>query len=486
MVVSYVGTLLLSLVVINIIVHTMSAKWFLVKRQELLMSCAKNLQYIAVRDGLDNIESIKNEIEKASCSSGAGVIIADNDRNVIESSGIETEWENIKTSYAVDEAYNGADSSGEYKDDGRIKFIYVAVPVIRNGDVAGIVLMSCMMDDVYSVADNISKNLALVSLAAMLLPGAAAYVMSDRITRPINEITKAIESMDEGNLRQHVTVTGRDEISRLCNVFNQMSDKVAEINDQRRTLVADAAHELKSPLAGIKVLVQALMSGVSEDKKVSYEFLNDIDKEADRLSKTVTSLLVLTKLEGEYGIKSEMFDLGLLCTEAAGKLKFMAEQKKLNLKVDIVSVFIEADREQILRVVYNILENAMKYTLEGTSVHLWMEEGEMAMVHVSDQGPGIPEDEIPNIFKRFYRLDKARNGKAGGSGLGLAIAMEIVKRHGGNIKVDSVVDEGTTFTVCLPYRHEKKDNKTENERNPDLRRPGFSIYKAVLECLIFI
>jgi len=459
MIATYVGTMLFALVIINIIVYTMFTKMFMVKRQELLMSYARNLQYIAVQNGLDNIEN--DEIEKVTYRSGARIIIADKNRNVIKSSGVETGWEDIKTSSAVSGAYDGIDSSGQYKGDGWIKFLYVAVPVIRSGDVAGIVLLSCMVNDVYSEADDAVKNLAVVSLALILLTGFASYVMASRITSPLNEITKAIESMDKGNLRQRVAVTGKDEVARLGNAFNEMSHKVAEINEQRRALVADAAHELKSPLAGIKVLVQALMDGVSKDKNITNEFLNDIDKEIDRLSNTVTDLLALTKLEGGHEVNTEMCDLGLLCNEAANKLYFMAEQKRLDFKVDTMSIVIEADREQILRVVYNILENAMKYTMEGTLVHLWMEKGKMAMVHVSDQGPGIPEDEIPKVFERFYRLEKTKNRKTAGSGLGLAIALEIVKSHGGDIMVDSVVDKGTTFTICLPYIQETKTKRKD-------------------------
>lgn len=459
MIATYVGTMLFALVIINIIVYTMFTKMFMVKRQELLMSYARNLQYIAVQNGLDNIEN--DEIEKVTYRSGARIIIADKNRNVIKSSGVETGWEDIKTSSAVSGAYDGIDSSGQYKGDGWIKFLYVAVPVIRSGDVAGIVLQSCMVNDVYSEADDAVKNLAVVSLALILLTGFASYVMASRITSPLNEITKAIESMDKGNLRQRVAVTGKDEVARLGNAFNEMSHKVAEINEQRRALVADAAHELKSPLAGIKVLVQALMDGVSKDKNITNEFLNDIDKEIDRLSNTVTDLLALTKLEGGHEVNTEMCDLGLLCNEAANKLYFMAEQKRLDFKVDTMSIVIEADREQILRVVYNILENAMKYTMEGTLVHLWMEKGKMAMVHVSDQGPGIPEDEIPKVFERFYRLEKTKNRKTAGSGLGLAIALEIVKSHGGDIMVDSVVDKGTTFTICLPYIQETKTKRKD-------------------------
>jgi signal transduction histidine kinase len=456
MVFSYVGTLFMALIIINIIVHTMFIKWSLVKRQELLMAYARNLQYIAAEDGLDKTENLKHEIENTAYESGAGVIIADKNRSVIGSSGSKTDWEKIKNNSAVSIAFNGRDSSGEYEDDGKVKFIYAAVPVSRGDDTIGIVLLSCMIDDVYSAADDTTKNLIVVSLVIMLLLGLIIYVLADRITRSLNRITKAIESMDKGSLRQQVTVTGRDEVARLGNAFNQMNSKVMLIDEQRRTFVANASHELKSPLAGIKVLVQTLINGALEDKKVAFDFLNDIDKETDRLSNTVTNLLELTKLEGEHCIKAETFDLGLLCNEVAAKLSFKAEQKRLDLKVDTIPVVIEANREQILRAVYNILENAIKYSRQETSIHLWIEEGENVMVHISDHGQGIPEDEIPKIFERFYRLDNARNRNAGGSGLGLPIAMEIVKSHGGDIKVESVVDEGSTFTIYLPYKQETK------------------------------
>ena len=450
MVISYVVTIFAALVIINIIVHTMFIKWSLAGRQELIMAYARNLQYMIDEKGIDKAEDFREEIQSVAYKSGARVIITDKEGRIIESYGLKTDWEEIRDISIVDAAFNGQESSGEYEDDGEVKFVCAAVPVISNNQVFGVVMLSSTVDDVYYAANDTAKNLAVVSAVIMLLLGFSIYVMVDRITNPLHRITKAIESMDKGTLKQQVVVSGRDDIAILGDAFNKMNAKVTMIDEQRRTLVADASHELKSPLAGMKVLVQTLINGALEDKMVAFEFLNDIDKEIDRLTKTVANLLELTKLEGEYGVKAERFDLGLLCSEVASKLEFKVEQKRLDFKLDTLSVLIEANREQILRAVYNILENAMKYSPEESSLHMWIEKGDMLRICVRDQGPGIAEEEIPKVFERFYRLDKARNKKTGGSGLGLPIAMEIVRSHGGEIKVESVVNEGSTFIICLP------------------------------------
>lgn len=449
---SYVLTIVVALVIINVVVNTMFAQWSLARSQELIMAYAKNLQYIATQHGLDMDDSFKEAVSNCSHRSGARVIVADENGNVILSSGSEASWKQIKSSSIVKAAYEGKDASGEYIDDGGIRFIYVAVPVVIDSNVTGVIMLACMVDAAYSAVEDAAKNLAVVSIVIMLLLGLITYVMVDRITSPLHRITKAIESMDKGTLKQQVIVTGRDEIAKLGKAFNQMNSKVTMIDEQRRALVANASHELKSPMAGMKVLVQALINGGLEDRKVAYDFLNDIDREIDRLTETVGDLLELTKLEGEYGVKSEKFDLGLLCTEVANKLSFKAEEKKLCLEMDAIPIRIEANRDQILRVVYNILENAMKYSPEESHIHLWLEKGAMATVCISDQGSGIAQEEIPKIFERFYRLERARNRKTGGSGLGLPIALEIVRRHGGDIKVESQVGQGSTFSIYLPYR----------------------------------
>jgi signal transduction histidine kinase len=231
-----------------------------------------------------------------------------------------------------------------------------------------------------------------------------------------------------------------------------MNRKIIAVDEQRRQFVADASHELKSPLASIKVLVQSLLAGGIDNRDISVEFLQDVDQEVDRLSDIVGSLLELTKLEGSYGMKFERFNIAILCKEVISKLNFIAKTKNIKIESELRDFVIEGNRENIFRAVYNIVENAIKYSPKGGKVFLEINGDDFVRINVRDHGIGIPEDEIDKIFERFYRVDKTRARKTGGSGLGLSIVMEIIKQHKGNIEVKSKVGEGSLFIISLPYK----------------------------------
>ncbi|WDC85681.1 HAMP domain-containing sensor histidine kinase [Caloramator sp. mosi_1] len=252
--------------------------------------------------------------------------------------------------------------------------------------------------------------------------------MSTYATRPIYSVIDAIENMAEGNLKQRVEVIGNDEIARLCMAFNEMNEKITTIDSERRQFVADASHELKSPLASINVLVESLISSELSNKDMAMEFLQDIHSEISRLSNIVNNLLELTKLEGSFGVKVEKFDLNDVCLQVVKRVGYIAKTKNVEIFYDGQSVEIEANRDNIFRALYNVVENAVKYSYEYGRVDFWVEKDSRgAIIHIKDHGVGIPEEDIPKIFERFYRVDKTRDRKTGGSGLGLSIVNEIIK-----------------------------------------------------------
>lgn len=214
-------------------------------------------------------------------------------------------------------------------------------------------------------------------------------------------------------------------------------------------------HELKSPLASMNVLVESLISSGANDKEITMEFLNDIHSEIGRLSNIVNNLLELTKLEGSFGIKVDKFDLNDVCLEVVKKVGYIAKMKNIQIVYDGEKVVLEGNRDNIFRALYNVVENAVKYSFEYGKVDFWVEKDLQGVrIHIKDNGVGIPEDEIPKIFDRFYRVDKTRDRKTGGSGLGLSIVYEIIKKHNGFIDVKSRVGEGTEFIIMLPYEYQ--------------------------------
>lgn len=282
-----------------------------------------------------------------------------------------------------------------------------------------------------------------------------SYIKTSSVTQPLEEVINAIEDISKGNTNKLIDVKGNDEIARLCHSFNKMNNKLKKMDEERRQFVADASHELKSPLASIKVLVQSLLSGAIDNKKIAIEFLQDIDSEIDRLTGIVNNLLELTKLENDKNIEISSFDIYDLCKDVVKKLYPLAKIKNIEIRLDLKNVFIEGNKDNLFRAMYNILENAIKYSKENSSIDFFLEEdnkNNLIKINIKDYGIGIPKEDLEHIFKRFYRVDKTRDRKTGGSGLGLSIAYDIIKLHKGDIKVYSKVGEGCHFVIILPYK----------------------------------
>lgn len=230
--------------------------------------------------------------------------------------------------------------------------------------------------------------------------------------------------------------------------------KQQKLDRSRRAFVADISHELRTPLTNIKSYSETLLDTEIDDKEISKNFLNVINSEADRMTRLVTDLLVLSRLEHtQDALKLSLCDVQGLVEQIVSTMSITAKKSKLTLTyvkgTEADSIYV--DKDKINQVVVNIISNAIKYTQEGGTISVLCGSREdVVYISVSDTGIGIPEKDLPMIFDRFYRVDKARSRKQGGTGLGLAIAKEIVEAHKGTISIDSEYKKGTTVTVNLP------------------------------------
>lgn len=221
----------------------------------------------------------------------------------------------------------------------------------------------------------------------------------------------------------------------------------------RRELTANVSHELRTPLTSIKGFAETLLGGAMADEETRRRFLTIIDNEADRLVKLVDDLMDLSRLESKrVALELTAVDVGALVSQTVDKLRPLAETARLDLRENSPrGIVVSADADRLEQVVTNLIDNALKYTPAGgrISVAVHARNGEVEL-SVSDTGRGIPADDLPHVFERFYRSDRSRTRVSGGTGLGLAIAKHIVEAHGGHISVRSRLDEGTTFVVTLP------------------------------------
>jgi len=220
----------------------------------------------------------------------------------------------------------------------------------------------------------------------------------------------------------------------------------------RRELTANVSHELRTPLTSIKGFAETLLGGAMRDEATARRFLEIIDKEADRLVKLVDDLLDLSRLEDKrISLQLGQVEVGTLVDETLARLRPLAGQRTIDVQAPPTAVVALADRDRLSQVLTNLLDNAIKFTPDGGRITVgWRCTNGEVEISVSDSGPGIPEADLPRIFERFYKADRARPAHPGGSGLGLAITKHIVEAHGGRIAVRSSPGTGTTFTVTLP------------------------------------
>ena len=236
-------------------------------------------------------------------------------------------------------------------------------------------------------------------------------------------------------------------------VFHDLT-RLKQLENTRQEFVANVSHELRTPLSMIKGYVETLINGAKDDPNVATRFLKTIEKHADRLTYLIDDLLTISRLEsGQIVLNLQKVELRSVAEDVMEDLQSRAGYKKVNLENQVPDdVVVRADADRVQQVIFNLVDNAIKYGRpEGRVwINARLADGQFAEVSVRDNGPGIPPDSIDRVFERFYRADKARSREQGGTGLGLSIVKHIVQSHGGEVRVESELGQGTTFFFTLP------------------------------------
>ncbi len=349
----------------------------------------------------------------------------------------------------------------QYSELSKQKVMQVALPVQEEeGELVGAVFLSASLQEIDRIIADIRGFLTLATLLAAVLTGIGAVFLARRFTGPLELLTEAAESMAEGKLEQRISVKSVDEIGRLADRFNLMAEQLNYYTKNLRNFVANVAHELRTPLASLSLLTKSLKDYEMEPEQ-RQEFLDDLDHEMDRLIALVRDLLELTTLEGGE-TRQEQFALDEMVRDLIRQAVPRFDRQDIRLLSDLPAgeFLVSGSRLQLRQVLHNLLDNALKYTPSGgwVKVTLWREE-EVAGAKIEDTGCGIPEKDLPFIFERFFRVDRARSREMGGTGLGLAIVKETVEAHGGRVWVESKEGEGSAFCFTLPLlRKDVNDN----------------------------
>ena len=333
-----------------------------------------------------------------------------------------------------------------------------AIPVEVNGQVVGSMVLDLPAEadrraDPSPEADFLRRiNLAILlsALGATAIALVLGILLARAISRPVRELTEATQIVALGDFGHQVPVRTQDELGELAKSFNQMSADLAQASQLRRQMTADIAHELRTPLSVILGYTEALSDGKLHGSPGMYQAMYG---EAQLLSHLVDDLRTLSLADaGELTLNRLPVAPGDCLERTAASQAALAAHQSVEVRVQVAPnlPLIEADRERIAQVLGNLMSNALRYTPAGGTITLSAEAAaESVLLRVSDTGPGIEPDHLPHIFQRFYRADESRTTN-GESGLGLAIAKSLVEAHGGTITVESIVGQGTTFTVALP------------------------------------
>ncbi len=364
-------------------------------------------------------------------------------------------------------ALNGeqVDSIGD--DESGMRLISVAVPVSRDGIIIGCVYLAESAEKISGTVKSTRNSLIVFCVLILVVIGMLSIGMSYIITSPVESFIDAAKSISRGDFSKRIDVRGHNEISQMGEALNSMCDELSQLEENRRKFVSDASHELKTPMAGIKLICDSLVSAENPDMDTVKDFLGDMSDEVDRLTRIVERLLALTKLDAAgASLDFENCDIKALTEEVVRKLNPIAAARTVVLSTgyhDIEFGPVLMDYDKIYEAVYNVVDNAIKYSPEGTTINIDISEKDNSIViAVRDSGPGIPEEFREKIFERFYRLDDSRARETGGTGLGLAIANEAVTAHGGSITVTDAEGGGSIFTITLPYH---KNNNLSGGKN---------------------
>ncbi len=338
---------------------------------------------------------------------------------------------------------------------------YVAMALKQNEKQIGVIRLALPVQEVESQARIIYRAVLTGGIIAIIFTLVSGYFISRSIINPITEMKEVAQAISKGDFNKRAKLDRDDELGVLASSLNRMADELqvkmnslSNMDRMRTEFVANVSHELKTPLTSIKGFIETLENGAIDEKENARRFLSIIKKNAEGLSNITDDLLKLSELElGKDRIEKARFDLRDLIKDVILKYEHMITKKHIKLEQDYYgeSFIVNADKQKIEQVLVNILDNSMKYTGEGGSIKILVQDKEdHFFISGEDNGIGIPAEHLDRIFERFYRVDTARSRKLGGTGLGLSIVKHAVLLHGGNINIESLENKGTKVTVTLP------------------------------------
>ena len=429
------------------------------RRNEINTEAIIFANYVAGVHGFTNLEQatprmvLDDSARRRSTALGVRILVVNDYARVIADSNTPSRVGQTLLRTEIIGALRGNDTYVLVQDE---YLLNVAVSIHDVGsDRVGAVLMISSVYDIFESIAYIRNMLMLTTLLVGLLGVVFIFIISHHLIAPIKRTVSVVRRMGAGQLSLRVPAKGKDEYSVMAGALNDMAEKLSREDKTREEFVSNVSHEIKTPLAAIKVLSESILLHDTAPEEIYREFMQDINSEVDRMTNITNDLLALVKVDQrEQGLNISKIELHDLVEEIMQRLSPLAEQKNIGLFFEATGpVQLNGDEIKLTLAISNIVENGIKYTPSGGTVRATVDaDHQSATIIIQDSGIGIPEAEHDKIFNRFYRVDKTRDRETGGTGLGLAISRSTVLLHNGSIRLYSQQDEGSIFTIRLPLR----------------------------------
>lgn len=382
------------------------------------------------------------------------IMIIDSDLKIVTDT-YDLDVGRISVSEEVVDCFRG---NGTTQYDDKNNYIELTIPIRYTGqeEIIGVMLVSVSTNEISASIDILEQKGSILLAVIFIFVVLLAFVLSGVAVKPFVRVTKAIEDLTDGFMEGEISVHDYSETQLITDAFNKMLARVKTLDDSRQEFVSNVSHELKTPLTSMKVLADSLLGQENVSIELYREFMQDIADEIDRENNIITNLLDLVKLDKKaVEMRVDVVNINEWLELVLKRLKPIASKRNIELILDSYrSVQAEIDEVKLTLAISNLIENAIKYNLEDGWVKVSLNaDHKYFYISVSDSGMGIPQEDLDHIFERFYRVDKSHSTQIEGTGLGLAIAKNAVRMHYGQIKVDSVEGEGTTFSVRIPLIH---------------------------------
>ncbi len=336
------------------------------------------------------------------------------------------------------------------------RYLVSAKPLLNQYEFVGALYLFSPLENMYDSIQKIRKWMVLSGIGAMFLAVGFMYVASSQLTKPLLQMERAARRMSKGELDIKVTAQTKDEIGSLATAINDLAHDLKQHRDTRTEFFANISHELRTPVTYLQGYSDILQKKLYDTEDEKLQYIRVIHEETGRLNHMIQDLFDLAKMdEGQFSMKPEQTDLAQVLMNCTQRIELRAKEKGISL-IQIIEekkLLMEADPRRLEQIFMNLLDNAIRYTEQGSiKVEAYSIDDSIGVV-IKDTGVGIPKDELALIFERFYRVEKSRSRELGGTGLGLAIVKKLVELQAGTIEVSSEWGKGTEIKLIFPGLH---------------------------------